>query len=160
MFKKILCAVDGSDHAVKAADLAAKMAAASKAKLTYITVTKELKMTEEVKRYIEVEHLSGTPQYVLDEYTEKVIQKAKDEARAEGVTDVSAEIKVGNPARVIVDFAKRGRQVVWELQMERIEIAHVEKAAYFERRNERKTNRQINAQHSINHRLDVGTIAE
>ena len=108
MFKKILCAVDGSDHAVKAADLAAKMAAASKAKLTYITVTKELKMTEEVKRYIEVEHLSGTPQYVLDEYTEKVIQKAKDEARAEGVTDVSAEIKVGNPARVIVDFAKRG----------------------------------------------------
>ena len=108
MFSKILCGVDGSEHASKAADLASQLAARCQAKLTFLTVTKELKMTDEVKRYIEGEHLAGTPQYVLDEFTEGVIQKAKDAARAAGVADIGAEIKVGNPSRAIVDFAKRG----------------------------------------------------
>ena len=66
-------------------------------------------MTKEVKRYMEVEHLSGEPQYVLDEYTEKVIQDAKDAARKAGLTKVKSEVKTGQPARAIVDFAKRGK---------------------------------------------------
>ncbi len=108
MFKRILCAVDGSEHANKAAMLASDMAANFKARLTFLTVAKELKVTEEVKRYIEIEHLSGSPQYILDEFTESVIQSAKDAAREAGVKEVSSEIKVGNPARAIVEFAKRG----------------------------------------------------
>jgi len=109
MYKKILCGVDGSKHALKAAQQAATLAATLGAELTFLTVTKPLKMTKEVKRYMEVEHLSGEPQYVLDEYTEKVIQDAKDSARKAGLAKVKSEIKTGQPARVIVDFAKRGK---------------------------------------------------
>jgi nucleotide-binding universal stress UspA family protein len=108
MFSKILCAVDGSQHALKAAKLASELAERFGAKLTFLTVTKELKMTDEVKRFIELEHLAGEPQYVLDDYTEQVIQEAKDAARAIGVTEVAAEVKTGHPARVIVNSAERG----------------------------------------------------
>lgn len=108
MFKKILCPVDGSDHSLRAAELASQMAQLGDAQLTFLTVTKELKMTEELKRYIEIEQLTGEPQYVLDDYTEKVIQEAKEAARAAGLSNVKAEAKTGQPARVIVNTAERG----------------------------------------------------
>ncbi len=108
MFTKILCAVDGSDHAGKAAKLASQLAKQCSAELSFLTVTKELKMTDEVKRYIEVEHLAGEPQYVLDDYTESVIQDARDAAREAGLGNVKAEVKTGHPARVIVNTAERG----------------------------------------------------
>lgn len=76
MFSKILCAVDGSQHALKAAKLASVLAERFSAKLTFLTVTKELKMSDEVRRFMELEHLTGEPQYVLDDYTEQIIQEA------------------------------------------------------------------------------------
>ncbi|MGF1608671.1 MAG: universal stress protein [Kiloniellales bacterium] len=108
MFQKILCPVDGSDHALKAAKLACELAAKHGSKLTFLTVTKPLKMTAEVKHYIEVENLSGEPQYVLDQFTENVLQQAKDAARAQGVSDIKTEVKTGQPARTIVQAAERG----------------------------------------------------
>lgn len=108
MFQKILCPVDGSDHALKAARLAGELAAKFGAKLTLLTVTKTLKITPAVKHYIQVEHLSGEPQYVLDQYTESVMQQAKDAARDLGVSEVKTEVKTGQPARTIVQVAERG----------------------------------------------------
>ncbi len=108
MFSRILCAVDGSQHALKAAEVAGQLAQQLSAKLTFLTVTKELKMSEEVKRYLEIEHLTGEPQYVLDEYTAQVMQQAKDAARAAGVSDAKTEVKTGQPARVIVKTAEAG----------------------------------------------------
>ena len=108
MFSKILCAVDGSRHALEAAKLAGQLAKQLGAKLTFLTVTKELRMTPEVKRYMEIEHLTGEPQYVLDEYTEQVMQAAKDAARVAGVSDAKTEVKTGQPARVIVKTAEAG----------------------------------------------------
>jgi len=108
MFKKILCAVDGSAHSSKAAKLASQLAQQSSAELSFLTVTKELKMNDELKRYIELEHLAGEPQYVLDDYTESVIQDARDAAREAGLGNVKAEVKTGHPARIIVHTAERG----------------------------------------------------
>lgn len=108
MFSKILCAVDGSQHALKAAEVAGRLASQLGAKLTFLTVTKEFKMTKEVKRYMELEHLTGEPQYVLDDFTERVMQQAKETARAAGLSDVRTEVKTGQPARVIVKTAEAG----------------------------------------------------
>ncbi len=109
MFSKILCPVDGSAHSLKAAKLASEIAAKDGAQLTILTVAKELKMTDELKRYIEIEHLAGEAQYVLDEHTEKIIQQAKEAARAAGVAKFDTEVKIGPPARTIVKFAERGK---------------------------------------------------
>ena len=47
MFGNIVCAVDGSKHALKAARLASQLAIAGGATLTFLIVTKRLKLTEE-----------------------------------------------------------------------------------------------------------------
>lgn len=109
MFKKILCAVDGSEHALRAARLACELAVKHGGTLTFLTVTKPFKVTDEVRRYMEVEHLAGEPQYVLDRYTEDVVQKAKDAARDSGLSDVKVEVKEGQPARTIVRVAEQGK---------------------------------------------------
>ena len=107
MYKHILCAVDGSDHALKAAEVAADLAEKYGAALTILTVTKELKLTEELKRFMQVEHLTGSPQYVLDEMTDRVLDEAKDTARRHGIENPKSEVRTGHPARVIVNYAER-----------------------------------------------------
>ncbi|MFQ5468207.1 MAG: universal stress protein [Kiloniellaceae bacterium] len=107
MFQNILCAVDGSAHALKAAETASQLAAKLGASLTFLTVTKELKVTDQIKRYMEIENLTGTPQYVLDEMTDEVLSKASQCAKDCGVKTIRTEVKVGHPARIIVNFAER-----------------------------------------------------
>jgi nucleotide-binding universal stress UspA family protein len=107
MYQNILCCVDGSEHALKAAEHACQLAQKFGGKLTFLTVAKELRPSEQVKRFIELEHLSGEPQYVLDEYTEAIMDKAKDVAEASGLKGVKSEIKTGNPARTILEYADR-----------------------------------------------------
>jgi len=109
MFQTILCPVDGSDHSMKAAGVAAELAAKFGGKLILLTVTKEIKMTAALKRYIEIEQLSGEPQYILDEYTEEVFKQAKAAAREAGVTDVKTEVRTGQPARSILNYAERNK---------------------------------------------------
>ena len=61
MFKSILVAVDGSDHARKAGTIAADIAALYDAKLTLLHVVTGKKVADEVKRMAEVEHLVQSP---------------------------------------------------------------------------------------------------
>ncbi len=105
MFKKIVCAVDGSRHALRAAEVASELAAKVGAKLIFLTVAKPIKMTEDVKRYMAAEHLTGSPQYVLDELTEQILDEAKACAHRCGVAKAVTEVKTGSPARTIVAFA-------------------------------------------------------
>jgi nucleotide-binding universal stress UspA family protein len=107
MFQRILCCVDGSLHALRAAETACALAARFGGKLTILTVAKELAPSESVKRFMALEHLSGEPQYVLDEYTEEIVGKAMDVAEAEGLRGVRSEVRTGNPARTIVEYAER-----------------------------------------------------
>ena len=61
MFKSILVAVDGSDHARKAASIAADIAGIYDAKLSLVQVVTGKKIAAEVKRMAEVEHLVQSP---------------------------------------------------------------------------------------------------
>jgi nucleotide-binding universal stress UspA family protein len=107
MFKNIVCAVDGSQHALRAAKVASELAAKVGAKLTFLTVTKPVKLTEDVKRYMAAEHLTGSPQYVLDELTERILDQAKECADKCGVAKAKTEVKTGHPARTIVAFVEK-----------------------------------------------------
>ncbi len=107
MFKNILCAMDGSDHSLRAAEQASVLAAQFRARLHFLTVTKEIKVTDEVRRYLQMEQLAGEPQYVLDEYAEAIMRKARDLAQKVGVQDVETLVRVGQPARTIVHVAEQ-----------------------------------------------------
>jgi nucleotide-binding universal stress UspA family protein len=47
---------------------------------------------------------TSEPQYVLDEFTKKVLKQARDIATEVGV-DAKSEAREGQPARIIVDYA-------------------------------------------------------
>lgn len=105
MFKNILCAVDGSPHALNAAKSACELAAAMGGELTFLTVSKRFKLTEPVMQYLEIENLgSSEPQYILDSFTKKVLADAREIATGMGV-DAKTLAKEGQPARKIVDVA-------------------------------------------------------
>jgi len=107
MFAKILCAMDGSEHSRRAAEQAAALAAKFGARLYFLTVTKEIKVNDEVRRYLQMEQLAGEPQYVLDEYAESIMRQAREAAAAAGVAKVETLIRVGPPARTIVQVSEQ-----------------------------------------------------
>ena len=72
MFGTIVCAVDGSEHSLRAARAAAELAARFAAKLIFLTVTKEIKATNPVREYMRLEQITGEPQYVLDAAVERI----------------------------------------------------------------------------------------
>jgi nucleotide-binding universal stress UspA family protein len=107
MFQNILCAMDGSEHSLRAAEQASILAARFGARLHFLTVTKEIKVNDEVRRYLQMEQLAGEPQYVLDEYAASIMQKARELAERRGVSEVETVIRVGQPARTIVQVAEQ-----------------------------------------------------
>ncbi len=105
MFKTILCAVDGSDHSLRAASTAAHLASSLGSKLVFLTVTKEIAASNPVREYMKLEQLTGEPQYILDAAVERIMLRAKQEAEAAGVAEVRSEVRVGQAARTIVKVA-------------------------------------------------------
>ena len=57
MIKKILVAVDGSDHAWKALDLAAEMAKQHGAKLSILHVVPHQELPDELRDFAKAEHV-------------------------------------------------------------------------------------------------------
>lgn len=107
MFQNILCAMDGSEHSLRAAEQASVLAARFGARLHFLTVTKEIKVNDEVQRYLRMEQLAGEPQYVLDEYAAAIMKQARAVAAEAGVTEIETLVRVGQPARTIVQVADR-----------------------------------------------------
>ncbi|KLN62433.1 hypothetical protein WH96_02720 [Kiloniella spongiae] len=110
MFNKILCAVDGSEHSMRAVEKAAALALKFEGELVFLTVAKAVKMNEGLRRFMEVEHVSGQDaQYVLDSFSQEVLNEAKEIAKKVGVQNIKTEVKVGPPARSIVEFADKNK---------------------------------------------------
>jgi nucleotide-binding universal stress UspA family protein len=106
MFSKVMVALDGSEHSLKAAEHAAEVAKRFGAALHLLTVTKPLKLDDSVRSYFESEDLIGEFTYVLDPMTDEIIHKARDIATDAGVGEVRTATREGKPARSIVDYAK------------------------------------------------------
>lgn len=106
MYKNILCAIDGSDHSLRAAKQACEMAQQGAGSLTFIVVTKPFKVSSEAKRYLERESLLGEAMYIVAPMTEKVLEESKRAAKAADIKNVKTVIREGHAARKIVEYAK------------------------------------------------------
>lgn len=105
MFNKILIAIDGSGHSHKAAKVGCEIAASMGAEVHLLTVSRTVRVTPQLKRFLEAENMMGEPKYVLDEMTKDILAEARKFAAAAGIEKVRTEVREGKPARSIVDYA-------------------------------------------------------
>ena len=106
MHKKILVGLDGSKHAIDAAQEAIELARTSDAELHLLTVTRPYKVTPKLRQFLEAENLLGEPKYVMDEMTSSIVSAAKELAIKAGVKKVDTVIREGKPARTLLEYAK------------------------------------------------------
>ena len=128
MFKKILCPMDGSDHARKALQVAVHLAKASDAKLVLLHALLSQAHSAELQRFAEVEGLVQTvqpeinrlttlegrleyryeeppqPSRALVEVGQHVLDGAKLDAEQNGVADVSSILVSGDAAGNILRY--------------------------------------------------------
>ena len=106
MYKKILVGLDGSSHAVEAAQAAIEIAKKSDAELHLLTVTRPYKVSAKLRQFLEAENLLGEPKYVMDEMTNSIVTEVADLASKAGLKNVKTVVREGKPTRTLLDYAK------------------------------------------------------
>ena len=106
MFKTILVAVDGSDHALKAVDIAADLAQKYDAQLVLLSVFKHLSSLESTHSLVRSDKELGSAEATLRDLAKDAVKTAKERAKERGVQKLESSTKEGRPARTIVAFAK------------------------------------------------------
>ena len=134
MIETILVATDGSEHARRAVDLAADLAARYQAKVILLHVLLRGHLPEGLLRAVQVEHVSRpgpsetrglaalppeimarveksaqTPLEVLEFIGRKVMAEAEGAVRDKGVSAVETAVEQGDPATQILDKAKSAK---------------------------------------------------
>jgi nucleotide-binding universal stress UspA family protein len=111
MKEKYLVAIDGSDHALKALDLAGKLAKATDASLRVIHVLREEHMPAGLEEFaasegLEIEELQARRRFDRL-YGDRLVIDAANRLRNMGIKEVDTEVIDGNPAEEITRIAER-----------------------------------------------------
>jgi len=104
--EKVLIAIDGSDHSMRAVSLGCKIAQKFDASVLLLRVLREPDLPESLHEFAEIEHITGGPEAVLHRAAEYVLGKAVDIAKSSGVNAVKSEVLIGPPARTIAKYSK------------------------------------------------------
>ena len=110
MFANLLVPVDGSEGAHKAVVVAGDLATRYGARITVLHVLKRVGtaiVPDELEPYLRAEHVRMTESDFLRRGTEEIVERETRYLRQTGLRNVEAGIDVGDPARVIVERAKR-----------------------------------------------------
>jgi nucleotide-binding universal stress UspA family protein len=109
MVRKILAAIDGSEHAWKALDLAADLARRHEAHLIVLHVVRFEPLPDALRAFAEAERLSVEEEEGRYRYArslgDRLTRAAEARARDRGVSDVVARTLDGKPAEQILELA-------------------------------------------------------
>ena len=106
MNKKILVPIDGSEQAFKAIDVAAKLAHDSNAEVVLLNVVGREQLPDAVRRFAEVEHIDGPPEWQYEQLVAAGVLKAgQKRARNKGIQIVETRVRHGDPTKAIVEAA-------------------------------------------------------
>lgn len=110
MIKKILVPTDGSDHARKAIEYACDFALKYDAMVYFLHVIRRSHVPKEILDYIKVERIEEPPEHVflqLQKIGDGITKAAEREAREKGVKEVESVVVEGDPAKKIIELARR-----------------------------------------------------
>ena len=108
MFERILVAVDGSDNALRAVDVASAIAAKFSAELVVVTVLDHsLRRSPALKKFAEAEEVEEPPASLAERLVGlPLIGKAADRASAKGMKQITRRVENGDPTEEIIKVAK------------------------------------------------------
>ncbi len=106
MINKLLVAIDGSNHSLKAVEFAAEIAASLKSKLIILNVVKAQELPEGLRDYAELEHISGLDIDILNKVAVALVSNSEKRAREMGADDIIGEVEEGPVARTIIARAE------------------------------------------------------
>jgi nucleotide-binding universal stress UspA family protein len=107
MMKKILVPIDGSGYAFKAIEMAADMAKLYKASVSILHVYKHAEVTGSMLDYMKSEKIKESPTVTYESFIENQITgPAFSKLRNMGIDNVEAIVLRGDPAEVIIEYAK------------------------------------------------------
>ncbi len=109
MISKILIAVDGSRHSLKAVKYGAEIATATKADVILLNVVQKVAIPEVLREFAKAEHVYGMDIDLLKRGAQFMLGKAIDTAREAGLQNAQVEVEEGPIARTIVARAQHNR---------------------------------------------------
>lgn len=104
--KKILLAVDGSGHSMRAARMAGELSDRFEVPVDIINVVPEAEMAAAIVEYAHLEDAYRTQRDFLQSAGADIVARATSEVEDAGGTVDSGEVKVGSPAPSIAAHAK------------------------------------------------------
>ncbi len=109
MIKRILVAVDGSEHATRAVDMAGAIAAKFDAAVTVVHAMPRAgsgRVPEELSQLVQLEHVAVTEAEIMRQVADEILRRSDAALRRAGVKQVSTLVEVGDPATRIADAAR------------------------------------------------------
>lgn len=107
--RRIVVGVDGSEHADRALDAAARLSASTGAELTVVSVSRLPQvLDDEIDAYVKAEH--ATKQELRDILVDPrppFLHRARERATAAGAKGVETVARIGDPAEEIVEAANQ-----------------------------------------------------
>lgn len=103
--KKMLVAVDGSDHSRKVTNEASELAAALGAEVTLLTVMEEFFRQSGMSEVTQsdIEKINENRKKGVDEFLQEEAQKFREKG-----VKIKAQVAKGHPGQVICNFAREG----------------------------------------------------
>lgn len=107
MFSTILIALDGSNHAMKAVDVATEIAGGREdVTLIMLNVYKHVSALENTHSLVRTRKPVEPPDAALKDWAEEIVQVAAERAQERGAKQVTTLVRRGPPARTIVAVSK------------------------------------------------------
>ncbi len=105
-FGHILCWVDGSDEACRAAQSAARLAKSLEAKLSFLAIGDETEFGDGMADYMRIEGITDPMSPNVANHVNACLKQAISEAVDVGIVAAAGLIKVGDPVDAICDATK------------------------------------------------------
>jgi nucleotide-binding universal stress UspA family protein len=104
--KRVLIATDGSDHALKAADLGTELAIKMDGAELHILAVAYYEPSEEVelRKFAQIEHLDGGLMNIAQELAQSHTARARLKAEEKGAKSIKTAVIVGDPATEILAY--------------------------------------------------------
>lgn len=106
IFRSILVAVDGSEHAGRAARMAIALALQNDASLLVLSAYRHISYKEGSLSLVRTRKVPVEPDKVMQEIAQEAVDWVVERAKEAGLKDISKSVRRGPPARTIVRVAR------------------------------------------------------